>query len=100
MDSPNHPHRPPDIMLVCVNGHQIAANLREPLEKNAPCSRCGAETIHSCPHCGENIPGNEYIPNFDREGVPKLVTKVVDRPPDLCEKCGNPFPWAKRETEA
>ena len=78
-----------DVMQVCRNGHKITgqANSRSELRR-ARCSRCGAETVMQCDHCGSAIPGHMKYPG--------IGTSDDSNPPNFCEKCGKPFPWHKR----
>src|SRR4051812_6102597 len=79
-----------DVMQVCWNGHVITDLLRAYPERGRDhCDRCGAQTLHRCLTCGQELPG--AIP------VPGLTPVGECRPPRYCSECGAAFPWA-RET--
>lgn len=47
-----------DAMQVCRSGHVITDSYHEfPGYRKSACTECGAETIHECEACGEEIQG-------------------------------------------
>ncbi len=75
-----------DTAQVCVNGHDINDSAHSSPEFNqAFCSKCGAETITSCPDCNSPIKGR-------LRG--SMATSYV--PPKFCGECGKAFPWTAR----
>ena len=46
--------------------------------------------LTGCPQCGNRIRGRHHVP-----GVVNLGQTYT--PPDFCDKCGGPFPWAGRK---
>jgi hypothetical protein len=83
-----------EVAQVCLNGHVITDTYNSSLElrKNF-CPKCGAQTIHECPHCGENIQGDYIVP-----GV--VVAGRSRRAPAYCHNCGQAFPWTEARLEA
>lgn len=78
---------------ICKNGHIITSNIEhEPEKCEKFCQKCGAETIISCPSCGEPIRGDrEYlIPSFDGNIKQWEYLPIA---PSYCINCGNPYPW-------
>ena len=77
-----------DVLLVCQNGHVITDRMRHGGDEiPAACDRCGAATLHSCPTCGQDLPGAIVVPGLHPTGLL--------RPPACCERCGAAFPWTK-----
>ena len=75
-----------DVMQVCRNGHKITESaIRMPEQREAFCSKCGAETVTACPVCNANIPGM----NWD-SGV---IVLAGFPPPKYCGACGSAHPW-------
>lgn len=64
--------------LICKNGHYLACF------SGKFCSKCGAETIDSCPHCSEKLP---------LLNSPTIVKNY--KVPSYCSNCGKPFPWTQ-----
>ena len=54
------------------------------------CAECGAKILIECPTCGQGIRGRYIVP-----GVVNLGQTYS--PPDFCDSCGLPFPWAGRQ---
>lgn len=100
---------------VCKNGHLRNTDVSTHAAKNEDfCSKCGAEVISVCPHCGSPIRGAYYIRKpiynsamFDAsEGRRKVshiagykderVSRIVDIPA-YCYKCGKSFPWTEEQ---
>lgn len=80
-----------DVQQVCLNGHQITDNYnRSPQFRRKFCAECGAETIHQCPECKADIPGDYHSDGVVMIGFPTPV-------PTHCENCGKPFPWADKK---
>jgi hypothetical protein len=76
-----------DVMQVCLGGHVITDVLAShPEQGTRHCERCGAETIHRCPTCGEEIPGAAPLP-----GLMPIGRRAA---PEHCPSCGAAFPWA------
>lgn len=81
-----------DSALICNNGHIINGSFRTQPQRNQQfCSDCGAPTIHTCPHCGREIPG-DYAGDFGY-AIPWDV-------PKYCGYCGKPFPWTESAIES
>ena len=79
---------------ICLNGHAItsAADQCPELKENF-CSKCGAETVMSCPSCGVAIRGRYDVPGF-------IDLANTYHPPLYCHNCGSPYPWTKTAMEA
>lgn len=72
---------------ICLAGHVQNGGTRViPAEKY--CAQCGAETIHQCRSCNNNIKG-AFREHFD----------WLKSPPMWCTKCGKPYPWAQNAVE-
>src|SRR5262249_4393588 len=54
------------------------------------CAKCGAATLTACKACQHDIPGQYHV-----AGVVKAWTAPR---PEFCEHCGEPFPWAGKES--
>lgn len=81
-----------DAALICENGHLINGDYHTNPSNNQPfCSKCGAPTIHECPHCHKEIPGN-YTVEFGY-AIPWEI-------PKYCGHCGKPFPWIQSALES
>lgn len=75
-----------DTMQVCLNGHQITpAADQMPEQRQAFCTKCGAETITACPECKNDIPGVNWDSGF--------IGVSSSPPPKYCLKCGTAYPW-------
>lgn len=73
---------------VCRRGHSNSSDLR--LKEPAPrCAECGAKVLTQCESCSGRIRGRCQSP-----GV--IATKPYS-PPDFCDLCGSPHPWASRQ---
>jgi len=74
-----HPDGIHYVAQICTRGH-VQTSLGERMDSKH-CSKCGAECIHECQHCGETIRGMEirYPASYKR--------------PEFCHKCGKPYPW-------
>ena len=71
---------------VCRRGHVASVNI----ERRAPskhCEKCGAKVLVACAQCEERIRG-DYVSS----GVVLPYT-----PPQFCDSCGAPHPWAGRQ---
>lgn len=78
---------------VCLNGHLITSSIEHnPELKEKFCSKCGAETITTCPSCGAPIRGELY----DDEIAIICPILIVD---SYCTNCGKPYPWTKAALE-
>lgn len=77
-----------DTQQVCLNGHQMTDSYHRSPEFRRPfCDKCGAETIHQCPNCGNEIQGD-----YHSDGI--MFIGGTTPVPKYCEKCGAGFPWA------
>ena len=77
-----------DTQQVCLNGHQITDSYHSsPQFRKKFCATCGAATIHQCPECKHEIPGD-----YKADGV--VVIGATTPVPTHCANCGKPFPWA------
>lgn len=82
-----------DVQQVCLNGHQITDKYNSsPQFRRKFCAECGAETIHRCPECNSEIPGDYHADGVVAIGFPTPV-------PTHCENCGKLFPWSKKKSE-
>jgi hypothetical protein len=82
-----------DVLQVCRNGHVITDLLRSHPERGAThCDRCGAETLSTCPTCGQSLPGANHVAGLEPIGA--------RRAPANCDLCGAPFPWAAQPRAA
>ncbi|AKI97988.1 DUF2321 domain-containing protein [Kosmotoga pacifica] len=80
--------------LICKNGHIITDTIdTQPEKYEKYCSKCGAETIKKCEHCGAFIRGDYEIPGFVTIGFPPEL-------PKYCHNCGKPYPWTEKSIEA
>jgi hypothetical protein len=71
---------------ICSLGHvQNGGSRVVPTEKYC---ECGAETIHQCPYCKNNI-----------KGALRGYADRIQRPPMGCLKCGNAYPWTQTARE-
>lgn len=77
-----------DTMQVCLNGHKITDMYFDaPEERQEKCHKCGEDTIHTCPECGEKIRGRLIN---DENWLPSTQKDIVNR----CHNCGEKYPWA------
>ena len=80
------------VAQICLNGHMVNDTYDTQPEFNQPfCSKCGAKTITTCPHCGAVLHGELEC------GVISLGTAPVQ---SYCYNCGNPYPWTESALEA
>ena len=78
---------------VCKNGHSITRSIElYPNEMQNFCSKCGAETITSCPSCNTLLRGELY----DEEDLFICNDISLD---SYCPNCGNPYPWTQSAIE-
>ena len=72
---------------VCRRGHVAAEAIA--LEGQPPprCSDCGAKVLTECDKCSARLRG---VLNA------RHVTQLHYDPPDFCDHCGAPHPWASR----
>lgn len=72
---------------VCRRGHTITSIIEYFNEEiPAKCSICGAEVLQVCTACEYRIKGSrsgDYYSEY--------------KPPDFCDRCGEPHPWLSRE---
>ena len=78
---------------VCEKGHVNITYRRA--AKDEHCPECGLPLIDSCPECGSLIKQWHYY------GMVYLTPKNLKfELPDVCPKCGAPFPWSKSTDDA
>jgi hypothetical protein len=81
-----------DAMQVCLNGHFITDSYYDhPDFRKRFCTSCGAETIHKCPNCAQDIKGRYVMASVID------LTSSSTPVPKLCEYCGKNFPWGINE---
>lgn len=73
---------------VCRRGHVATGNTEEN-EVPARCSKCGAQVVTLCGSCGSRIRGWHVVPG--------VIGGAPYKPPDFCDNCGSPHPWANRQ---
>lgn len=79
-----------DAALICLNGHWISGSFHgSPQFNQKHCDRCGAETIHACPKCKEDIRGN----------YPGSLV-LSPEAPKFCHACGRAYPWTAGKISA
>ena len=85
---------------VCRRGHPVSSDISkrgsdpfvDGLHQRPPesfCSVCGAAVLKECQDCGAPIKGRYHI-----DGV---ITGARYRPPNFCDNCSSPHPWATRQ---
>lgn len=84
----------------CLNGHLITLRSGAgPSQESAPCHRCGARTIATCPGCREPILGLDTAGNLlAGTGLPS--GRPLSKPPQYCHCCGRPLPWTEKVMSA
>lgn len=83
-----------DAYLICENGHGVNdSHSLEPQFNEKFCTTCGAKTLHKCPHCKQNIKGAYYDDEF------LCWLSNATRVPDICENCGQDFPWKSKKAQ-
>lgn len=83
-----------DTQQVCLNGHQTTDNFhRSPEFRKKFCQTCGAETIHQCPKCNNEIRGDYHV-----DGI-AVIGGFRTPVPTHCENCGAAFPWTENKTQ-
>jgi hypothetical protein len=83
-----------DIAQICTNGHVINTTAGSSPQLNQKyCSKCGAETITSCPSCNTEIQGHYFL--FDAIGLPYNFQR-----PLYCSNCGAAYPWTTSHLRA
>jgi len=76
---------------ICKNGHVITAYADEyTYYCENFCSKCGAETIQTCPNCNHPIKGK----------IADVFNTSQYVQPLYCHSCGSPFPWTKDRIDA
>ena len=79
---------------ICLNGHTITWQLENMKNiKTNFCTKCGAETITSCPSCKAAIRGM-----YSTDSGSPLTTSY--RVPAYCHKCGAAYPWTESALSA
>jgi hypothetical protein len=68
---------------VCLAGHVQNGGMHV-IQTEKFCGDCGAELIHQCPSCNNNI-----------KGAFRAFADTIDSPPAFCQKCGKPYPWTE-----
>jgi hypothetical protein len=80
---------------VCRRGHPESSNLDRGYFSLNPerCPNCGADVLRSCQGCGRRIAGTS------RATIPRggQILSPDYAPPDFCDGCGDPHPWASRQ---
>lgn len=77
-----------DTQQVCLNGHQTTDSYySSPQFRRNFCATCGEPTVHQCPECKHDIPGD-----YKTDGVIAIGFKTPI--PTHCANCGKPLPWA------
>ncbi|PKF88422.1 DUF2321 domain-containing protein [Bacillus sp. BA3] len=78
--------------LICTNGHIVNGNMEEwPVDNQAFCSECGANTIDKCKNCGTKIKGdNNYGIGYEH----------LQEAHSHCSGCGKAFPWLDEKLKA
>lgn len=74
---------------VCRRGHTISSdvNIKDSVAK---CPTCGASVLTACASCGHRVQGRYKV-----ESVASVSGFYT--PPDSCDSCGAPHPWASRQ---
>lgn len=67
---------------ICLAGHVQNGGTRVIADEKY--CECGAETIHQCPSCRNNI-----------KGAFRSYADWMKNPPMGCLKCGKPYPWTQ-----
>lgn len=81
-----------DTQQVCLNGHQTTDNYNRNAEfRRKFCATCGAETIHECPSCKNEIRGDYHTSGVVVLGGPPTPV------PTHWENCGVAFPWTEKK---
>jgi hypothetical protein len=75
---------------ICRRGHVESSVLTDPSVILPRCSECGAKVLMACESCGGRIRGS-YHPTGR-----VFISDPYD-PPNFCDVCGTPHPWASRE---
>lgn len=75
--------------LICLHGHVITTDASDASFSTPYCSKCGASTISSCPHCNHQIDGK-----YEVEDVLDLTSYSMQAPA-FCPYCGKAFPWTE-----
>jgi hypothetical protein len=82
---------------ICRRGHKIDAMIEPRKTRLEPvperCEECGAKVLLACPNtnCGARLHG--YI-------IGSFPGRDPWKPADFCYNCGQPYPWASRESIA
>lgn len=85
-----------DAAQICLNGHVINTMALSEYQYNENyCSRCGAETIMTCPTCGNHIRGEYHDDVIVYLGHSSNFTV-----PKFCHNCGSAYPWTEAQIEA
>lgn len=96
-DPPFWPQNSPDwtprcsyrAATVCSDGHpQDALRTSRPTGDLGRCGQCGEDILANCQECGIRIRGI---------GGGADVAGEAYMPPEFCDECGAPHPWASRE---
>ena len=75
---------------ICLRGH-VATDRADSYAHGAHCEECGALVITTCRNCHFRIRGI----GRDQNGVAEWGGDYA--PPQFCDKCGAPHPWAGRK---
>lgn len=83
-----------DVAQICLNGHIInGSSSRSPEFNQKFCNLCGSETITRCTKCNMTINGTYYFEDL-------FPPSSLDKSPNYCQHCGEPYPWTKNSLEA
>jgi hypothetical protein len=79
------------VAQICPNGHVATTAVDvNPELRETFCSRCGEETLTSCPKCNAPIRGDYHVEGFFGFGGGYDA-------PAFCHNCGSRFPWTERK---
>lgn len=73
---------------VCRRGH-VETSDTVLISPSTRCPDCGAQVLTACTNCSKRIRGDYHV-----EGVVGVGNYT---PPDFCDFCGAPHPWATRQ---
>lgn len=74
---------------VCRRGHVATSDVILMGPPSPRCPTCGASVLRKCGACGGRIRGDYHVEGA--MGVSRY------NPPDFCDLCGEPHPWASRQ---
>jgi len=75
-----------DVAAICRRGHVVTSSVDLMGPVSPRCSDCGARVLTRCVKCEARLQGG------------LSGSMYVDyEPPDFCDQCGAPHPWASRQ---